>query len=237
MPVREDWVILDGVTYPFRLLSRDRQKNIYIRVTTAGQIVLSAPQRVSLDQARAILSARSEWLLGHIRIITAGLDELDTAKQVWFCGQKLTVAIGTGVRRHVTADPERGVLTLSGVKPGGEALEQIERWLRAQAGEILPARAREISNELGIPFRTLFLRNQHTRWGSSSSRGNISLNWRIVMAPPEVQRYLIVHELVHQLHPDHSRAFWEDVARFCPEYRKHSRWLKRHAALNGLFRQ
>lgn len=236
MPVREDSVILNGVTYPFRLLSRDRQKNIYIRVTTAGQIVLSAPQRVSLDQARAILSARSEWLLGHIRFITAGLEELDPAKRVLFCGRKLTVVTGGSVRRHVSADLDRGALILSGLKPGSDALEQIERWLRAQAAEILPTCAREISHELGIPFRTLFLRNQRTRWGSSSSRGNISLNWRIVMAPPSVQRYLIIHELVHQLHLDHSRKFWEKVAELCPEYRKHSRWLKRHAALNSLFR-
>ena len=94
----------------------------------------------------------------------------------------------------------------------------------------------EVSEEINLPFKKLYIRNQRTRWGSSSSMGNISINWRAVMAPEEVQHYLIIHELAHQRHLNHSREFWNLVATHCPDFRRHEHWLKEHRALISLFR-
>ena len=67
--------------------------------------------------------------------------------------------------------------------------------------------------------------SQRSLWGSCSSEGNISLNWRLVVAPPEVMNYVVTHELAHLKYLDHSAAFWSLVARFCPDYKKYEAWL------------
>jgi hypothetical protein len=74
------------------------------------------------------------------------------------------------------------------------------------------------------------IRDQRTRWGSCSTRGTLSFNWRLVMAPPEVLNYVVVHELAHLRVPNHSREFWNLVSQYFPAYKEARLWLKRNAA-------
>ena len=83
------------------------------------------------------------------------------------------------------------------------------------------------------PITRVSIRAQKTRWGSCSSRGGISLNWRLIMAPPPVIDYLVIHELCHLRQPNHSPAYWREVARWCPDFRLHRQWLRQHGALLG----
>jgi predicted metal-dependent hydrolase len=75
------------------------------------------------------------------------------------------------------------------------------------------------------------VRNQRSRWGSCSRRGTISLNWRLVQAPGFVRDYLVLHELAHLKEMNHSRRFWSEVARLCPDFAEAERWLKQHSTL------
>jgi hypothetical protein len=79
--------------------------------------------------------------------------------------------------------------------------------------------------------RRVTVRNQRSRWGSCSRRGTISLNWRILQAPPAVRDYLILHELMHLREMNRSARFWREVERACPDYKQAERWLKHHSAL------
>jgi predicted metal-dependent hydrolase len=81
-----------------------------------------------------------------------------------------------------------------------------------------------------LDHRRIVIRDQKRRWGSCSSNGTLSFNWRLMLAPAEVARYLVAHELAHRVHPDHSRRFWDKVAELCPGFRDQERWLKK----NGL---
>ena len=75
------------------------------------------------------------------------------------------------------------------------------------------------------------IRGQRTRWGSCSIGGHVSLNWRLVMAPPDVLSYVVVHELAHLAEHNHGPGFWSLVERFCPDFRMHKKWLKQHGHL------
>jgi len=79
--------------------------------------------------------------------------------------------------------------------------------------------------------RRITVRNQRSRWGSCSRRGTISLNWRLVQTPVFVRDYLVLHELAHLKEMNHSRRFWDEVARLCPGFREAERWLKQHSRL------
>lgn len=105
------------------------------------------------------------------------------------------------------------------------ALEK--RYIEA-AKEYFPKRAAYFAPITGGTYHRITIRDQKTRWGSCSTRGTLSFNWRLMLAPPAVLDYVVVHELCHLTHMDHSKAFWALVESACPDYRSHRKWLKDH---------
>lgn len=106
--------------------------------------------------------------------------------------------------------------------------ETREKWYREFAKTYLSGRINELAVSHGFSFNRLYIRAQRTRWGSCSSRGNISLNWRLIKAPEWVSDYVMLHELVHTRILNHSQAFWREVERVAPEYREARDWLKQY---------
>lgn len=109
----------------------------------------------------------------------------------------------------------------------------MERELRRMAAAELPARLLELATIHGLKdkIRRITVRSQRTRWGSCSRRGTISLNWRLVQLSPSVSDYILLHELAHLLHLNHSAKFWAEVARLCPDYEHAESWLRQHGRM------
>jgi predicted metal-dependent hydrolase len=104
----------------------------------------------------------------------------------------------------------------------------IERWYRRAAEREISPRLDAAVAALGASYSKLTIRNQRTRWGSCSSTGAMSFNWRLLLAPEPVLDYVVWHEACHLQVMDHSTGFWSLVARHCPDYEDHRRWLRRH---------
>ena len=98
----------------------------------------------------------------------------------------------------------------------------------AAAREYFPKRAAHFQQFTGGTYSRITIRDQKTRWGSCSARGTLSFNWRLMLAPPAILDYVVVHELCHLTHMNHSPAFWQAVEAVCPDYRDSRRWLKEH---------
>jgi predicted metal-dependent hydrolase len=98
--------------------------------------------------------------------------------------------------------------------------------LRRLAATELPARVHELAALHGIRVSRVSVRNQRTRWGSCSTAGLISLNWKLVQTPESVRDYVILHELAHRRHPDHSARFWAEVEWLCPGFEEAETWLR-----------
>lgn len=105
------------------------------------------------------------------------------------------------------------------------ALEK--RYIEA-AKAYFPKRAAHFAAITGGTYHRITIRDQKTRWGSCSAKGTLSFNWRLMLAPPAVLDYVVVHELCHLTHMNHSKAFWALVESACPDYRTHRKWLKDH---------
>ena len=97
--------------------------------------------------------------------------------------------------------------------------------LRARAATELPPRLIELASEHDIALGRISIRNQRTRWGACSSRGSITLNWRLILVPDFVRDYVMIHELMHRRELNHSRRFWKHVAAACPRYDEARKWL------------
>lgn len=113
----------------------------------------------------------------------------------------------------------------------GDLRRVIERHIGQIARRELPPRVFEYAVRHELRVRRVTIRNQRSRWGSCSSFGTISLNWRLLQTPLYVQDYLILHELMHLREMNHSARFWREVETVCPEYELAERWLKEHSGL------
>lgn len=98
--------------------------------------------------------------------------------------------------------------------------------MKEVASIVLPARVEDLSATVGVSCRRITVRKMRTRWGSYSPEGGMSLNTLLVACPPEVVDYVIIHELCHHRHMNHSAEFWHEVALYCPTYKEQLAWLK-----------
>lgn len=107
-------------------------------------------------------------------------------------------------------------------------LEVMERRYRNAAKEYFPKRVAYYHTFTGGNYTSITIRDQRSRWGSCSSRGTLSFNYRLMFAPPKVLDYVVVHELCHLTHMNHSKDFWNMVTGIMPDYKVYKQWLKEH---------
>lgn len=98
--------------------------------------------------------------------------------------------------------------------------------LAEEALKVIPARVEYFAKVIGVTYGKITIRNQKTRWGSCSSKGNLNFNCLLMLAPPEVLDYVVVHELCHRKQMNHSKAFWAEVEKVLPDYKEARKWLK-----------
>jgi predicted metal-dependent hydrolase len=104
----------------------------------------------------------------------------------------------------------------------------VEKELKAQAQRELPPQLLTLAAAHGLTVNRITIRDQRSRWGSCSAKAHIALNYRLMLMPPEVREYILIHELMHIRQADHSRAFWRHVEAACPGFRDAERWLRKH---------
>lgn len=107
-------------------------------------------------------------------------------------------------------------------------LEALKKRYRDKARARFESRVAYYHKITGGRYTSVTVRDQKTRWGSCSSRGTLSFNYRLIFAPPDILDYVVVHELCHLTHMNHSADFWNMVGSVMPEYKIYRKWLKEH---------
>ncbi|RCW88682.1 M48 family metallopeptidase [Paracoccus lutimaris] len=213
--------ILVGGDIPVTLRRSARARRMTLRVARAGgEVVLTLPQRASVQDGRAFAESRTEWL----RQMRAQMPRLQLAG----LGANLPVE---GVARLVTPTEGRRVALTDDrllVPQGRPVGVVVAAFLKHLAHARLSAACDRHAAALGRPFHALSLRDTRSRWGSCTHDGRLMFSWRLAMAPPEVLDYVAAHEVAHLAHMDHSPAFWAATARLMPDYAHHRAWLRSH---------
>ena len=118
-----------------------------------------------------------------------------------------------------------GTLTITINNPAEDLPALAESWTRAQASEILPQKVASWAQKLGVEYNNIVIKDQKTLWGSCSSKKNLNFSYRLIKMPLSIIDYLIVHELAHLIHFDHSPEFWACVGTYVPNYKEARKWL------------
>ena len=214
-------------------LRQTARKSVECRVAP-GKVTVFAPVRFPLRGADDFVLRQGEWILKTLQASNARAEEaLERSKQamregasVPVEGRNYEIRLDPGGRPSVRAEGEK--LIVSGTD--GETLSvraAVRAYLMALAETRFEERVRFHAGRIGVHPNSITLREQKTKWGSCSSLGNLNFNWKLVMAPPEALDYVVVHELCHLLEMNHSPAFWAQVEKHCPDYRRWRDCLKR----------
>jgi hypothetical protein len=209
------------------IVFRPRARRYLLGLRPDGAARLVIPRRGSEAEGIRFLERNEAWLLKRV----AQWRSRSHARQPWvegvlflFRGEKvgLHVEKGEDGLRLCFADQ---IISVPRALP--DYRDVVLGHLRRIAERELPVRTRELALLHGIVIRRVSVRAQKTRWGSCSVRGTISLNWRLIQAPPGVVDYLIIHELMHRREMNHSARYWKLVAQAFPDYRRAEQWLKK----------
>lgn len=103
---------------------------------------------------------------------------------------------------------------------------ELEVMYRRMAKDIISRECEVLAKKMGVTYNRITIKDQKTRWGSCSSKGNLNFSWRLILMHPLVGRYVMVHELAHLKQMNHSKAFWDEVELAMPRYKKRKEWLR-----------
>lgn len=238
---KETQFAIDGLTteLPVRLIWRKRQKRIRLRLDTdAGILKVSAPRNVSEKRIMNFLEQEEAWIRKQWQKFETAVADVSREKHagdnhIFIWGSWWPV-----ITKQITNRGKTDVMVLRlkqahiecavGGKPTELQVpaELKQKFLERLARRFIPARVRKRGEEMGLEPDKVYIRSQKTKWGSCSSRKNVSFNWRLIMCPIRIIDYLIVHELSHLQHMNHGEQFWKLVEAHYPDRKEAQRWLK-----------
>lgn len=230
--------VLDGESFQYSLHRRTGQKHIHLRITKEGDLRVSVPMHAPLPHIEEVIRKKSKWLKKNFQKVQDAAERYDPLRRIPLHGEwHQVVFTPSNLKGTVRLDEQgRRLFILSRDSDTVHLSSVLKRYCKNQARKLFVEKLTLWSGKLGIPYDSVSVRDQKTRWGSSSGKGHISLNWRIICTPPLVQDYLMVHELMHQRHHNHAAAFWKAVEKAFPRARECDLWLKQHDMIMSILR-
>lgn len=223
---------------PYEIDWSESRETVGLSMDESMELTVRAPMTATVSDVEGVLDSRAEWLLEKLYGLT---QQADTPREKEFLsGEKLQY---TGRRYPLTvveADVSEPQLSFDGTEfrmevhrfdaPSDDVSVRRKRqavvdWYINRAGEDLPRRVRQYRSKLGADKVSTEVRELEGRWGEYDD-GVVSLNWRLVLASTRIQDYVVVHELAHTKHGEHSTGFWNTVGSVVPDYEERREWLR-----------
>jgi predicted metal-dependent hydrolase len=216
-----------GDIYLVQLRRNAQARRYTLRIHSASrEVVLTLPPRGSLKQAREFAHKHAAWIAARLKRLPQPVPFAHGAV-VPLRGVDHTIVHRPGARGTVWIEPGDR-LCVAGDAP--HLARRIRDYLKKEARRDLEAASKRAASALGAALKRVSIRDQASRWGSCSTTGVLSYSWRLILAPPFVLDYLAAHEAAHLIEMNHSRAFWRQVTRICPDFKKAKAWLDAHGA-------
>ena len=202
---------------------RASRRSISIQISQTRWLVVRAPFSVPSDIIHAFVDKKSDWIRKHMSRHTEQKEQ--RSNTLYYLGQPHSFEYNL-VQKEMVLQSE-WFFTFAG-KVQDTSSEQVAliRWYRKQAQTHFAERVAHFSEKHGLQYEQIRITSATTRWGSCSGRNNLNFPWRLLMAPREVIDYVVVHELAHTIHKNHSPRFWKLVESIVPDWKVHRAHLR-----------
>lgn len=215
-------VDVDGLRVPVRRSPRARRVRLVAKAGTGVELVL--PARGGERVGRDLVASNRDWIARQRERLGTRRLGLEQPYVVWRHGVALPLHLRQAGRGRVLATDDAVTVSAPDLE---DAARMVERWYREQTRRV----AQALIDDLPEPHPTgLRIADGSSRWGSCSRSGTVSLSWRLMLAPFAVLDYVVVHELCHLRHLDHSARFWAAVEALRPDWQVQHQWLREHGA-------
>ncbi len=231
--VQADYVTLDDLQV--QVVRTQRLKTVSVQIEQ-GQVRIVVPQGLPIADIHSILAKKARWirlkLTQQHQAKPRRAKEFIAGEAFYWLGRNYRLQIVTeAASSHVEQVADRLVVALPVQRPSADQIRAaIVTWYRSQAATELPERVRRYERIIQVRATSVVVKHYKARWGTCYADGRVSFNWKIIMAPSVVIDYVVVHELCHLVHLNHSRQFWQMVQQFHPGYQEAKAWLKEHGA-------
>ena len=210
--------------------SARRKRTTSIQVQDNGQVLVRAPKHVSHIQIKNFIEKNINWIENKL----TELSQRPKAKRFidgeifLILGKEYILEIINHNKKRTTIEIENNKIKVRCFNniTNTKIKQAMEKWYKNLARTILTERVEHHIKSLSVKYNKIFIKKVKTLWGSCSRRGNLNFNYKIVMTHPDLIDYLVIHEICHLIHYNHSKKFWNLVESLDPEYRRHEKMLK-----------
>jgi predicted metal-dependent hydrolase len=224
----------------YRIVRGRRQKTVAITIDPVDGVLLRAPAATPVDTLDGIVHGKAVWILERLRMLR-DLPPPPSPRQL--VSGETFLYLGRQYRLRLETPGEGTAVRLEGRwlrVPVPEGTEETARpslvrqrlvaWYRRHAAERIPGRVEEWSARLSLKPAGIHIRSQEKRWASCDPTGALRFNWRIIQANARLVDYVVVHELIHLVHPDHTAAYWAALGQVLPDYEERRDTLRKVGA-------
>ncbi len=212
---------------------RSRRKTLVITIDSFGRVIVRAPYHCSEARIFAFLEEKQAWILKQkAKIEGAGIrlpSENLEGFEFFLLGKKHILRLTD--EKNIRYDGENAVVYL----PKDGARERLVKWLKENAKRIFTAVTAQKAREMQTEYTSVQVNSARGRWGSCSAKNALHYSFRLIYAPKDVVEYVVIHELAHTKHKNHSKDFWAEVAKYAPDWKRKRNWLKERGALMEVF--
>jgi predicted metal-dependent hydrolase len=205
---------------------RSKRKTLSLTINENAELIIRAPKRLSIEKIQDFINEKENWINRKKRLIENQIkDVTSNHNKLLYLGNLFPINVEQNASKELFFTGEEFIA--NSIEPDSLSLS-IKKWYKNKFKEIALPRVAYFANKHNLMVNQVRIKNQKTMWGSCSSKNNINLNYLLLMAPMGVIDYVIVHELVHTIHRNHSTDFWDSVESIMPEFQEHKRWLQKN---------
>jgi predicted metal-dependent hydrolase len=211
---------------------RSHRRTMSLEITKEGKVVVRAPYLFPERKIAKFINEKDDWIkkkqiIMRKRIATKPIRQFTVGEKYLYLGNNYSLML---VIRKKPPLVLAEYFELSASQKH-RAVTIFKRWYIQKAKEVITPLVDQFAENNALKYKKIRFSSAKTRWGSCTNRGHLGFSWRLMMAPKEVITYVVVHELAHLVHHNHSKSFWGLVEKMDPGYREYRKWLKENGHL------
>ena len=207
-------------------ITKSNRKSIAIVILPNGTIEVRAPKYIPNFFIKQFIKSKSDWIKNKQDLVAKNKPKtrkFENYEKFMYLGEEYVLELGNYV--HIEISDNKLLFPLGLAQQGKAALE---KWYIKQAKNIIKNQVEHYAKALGTSYESISFSDTRSKWGSCTHDNRLQFNWRLIMAPLLVVRYVVIHELVHTTNKNHSHVFWNKVRLLNPSYKQQIKWLKLH---------